>query len=735
MVQQYSAFFGDVFGAMEFEFGERRNNATPAAPCRRQSRALRTLGAAVGSAVAVWFGASALSEPGRAMMADDLLPMDVTAAKVGQMLPEETIATVIVDVGGDWQGINQFDTFPQEIEGLPGFPMMPAIPGRDFEATLRDWAGEHVAIAWVRSDVSEQGSYLVSIAPLADRAAAAGYREALSASWPGNTATQTYRGVEILVLQPSEPQTEPPTTTPDSFAIPDSESEAEPAPDLAPEPAPEPPSDELPTLSLTGAIEFARKAIAQPEETLAEKPVEEIASAFIPPGRQFAIAQLDDRLVFATSAKDLLLYIDDLDLGSPLLPDAPAEPAEPAELAEPGEPSESNELTEAIESEVGDVLLPAPTLAQNPDFRRMLDREPADPAAAIVYADMPRLVEAFRALPLLNMPAPDGTVPSDAFAMWDDISFTPSTLEAFLWFEASGARLQFRAYTDEPQPQLTALTRPDEETLAQIPASSALALTTRGLDIILPELLAAYDRIPQIATQLDIARDEIRANLGLYLDTEILPLFDGDLAFFVFPTTSNRNDYHPLTGFSPIGIAMTVETSDRPTFERLLGGLDRLWSENTGGDDEMVALELQDVEGFEVTSWNAQTFFGAPASFAAHTWVTDDTLLLVAGAPLISPLVPEPYLSLSDDFSFQAGFEPFDRPSVSRLHVNFGTVLTMANAFVGPAFWNTLPVTPEFDPARAIRSLRSLSESTQATDEYFQDELHLRLAPRQSDAN
>jgi len=661
--------------------------------------------------------ATAQADPAGSLPPADVIPANVprlAAARLGNMLPKETIATLIVDVAGDWQGMNQFDTFVGTIDGLAGFPMIPAIPGRDFGATLRDWAGEQVAIAWLPSDDPDVGSYFVTIAPLADADAATGYREALTASWSGTTAIQTYQGVEILVLSAAEPP-------------------AETAPEVAPD------DESLEVRELDGAARTsAESAMAESAMAAARKAIAdatEIESGPVPSGDrvgvlpsivgQFAIAQLGDRLVFATSAKAIVQYLDDLQLGRVLPAAAPAESAEPAESANPAEAIETADALSGLP-------LPVRTLNQNPDFRRTLDREPAEPAAAIAYADMPNLIEALKDLPIFTTPTPDGTVPADLFDLWDDLALESSTAEAFLWFEPSGLRMQFRAYGDGPLSPLADLTREDDETLAHIPAASALALTTRGLDRILPELIAVYDRIPETATQLDRARTAIRDATGLDLDADIVPLFDGDLSFFVFPANLPEPEFQPLIGFLPIGIAATVETGDRAKFETLLDRLDTLWAQTASGP-KTVPVETRTIEDFAVTSWSAPTFFGTPSSLAAHTWITDDTLLMTAGAQFVPGLVPEPYLSLMDDYSYRAGFEPFEPQSISRLHVNFGVILSVLNDFLNPMFWESLPSTPQIEPARAVRSLRSLSEATLATDEYVQDDLHLRLAPRRSD--
>lgn len=629
---------------------------------------------------------------------------------VGAMLPQTTIATVIADTAGDWTGMNQFDVLPEPIDGLNQFPHIPTLPDHSLTATLTEWAGDHIALAWLASDRVEDGSYGITIAPLASSPPASSnaqrYREAIADHWRSLNATteiHTDRGVEILVLfelPPIElmyfdfnPSTNPPIAAPHLQP-----NEATPPPTV-------PPSDAVNEPNWPTAPELEPGSVLTPETTGGPMPLPA-------PRSQYAIAQLADRLLFASQPEAISAYLDAIEWTEPL----------PIPLADP--------LSELSPEPMSEVI--APSLGEHSAFQRMIARAP-DTAAAIVYADMPRVFQALDRLPLFATPTPEGTDPPTNLTISDVVEHLDvqiSTFDGFLWFEPSGARMQFRAHYTTPQSQLAALARSDHETLQHIPAASAFALTTRGFNVILPDLLTVYDAIPALHDPLDQTRRRVREATGFDLDTEILPLLDGDASLFVFPIDPSTFSIATLT---PLGVGMTIETSDRPRLETIITRLEQLWAETLHAQTQALkntGLTVTEVDGFDVTSWNLPSPFNGATHLLSHTWVSDDTLLITAGANVMADLLPVPYQSLTDSYTYQSAIAPFPQPNISLFHANVGSMLSLLNAYFPLAAWN-LPNTM-FDVAHLLQSLRSVSESTTATENYAQDDIHIQLAPRRS---
>jgi hypothetical protein len=657
-------------------------------------------------------------------------PIVRNTSVLGSMLPEDTIAAVIVDTAGDWLGINQFDLLAEPIEGLIEFPHILTLPDRSLPETLDEWSGEQIALAWLPSDRAENASYGITIAPLSSEAlipAAANaqrYRDAIAADWSRWDAvieTQTHRGIDILLLF------EPPRLELAPFNLPVFDIDNPPS-DLAPIPQ---------TKDSTAVDQPDPSAAREPEPFELIEPSDPNTPSLAPePQVKHAIAQLDDRLLFAASVADITDYIDALNLGDPLATLPPLDIAPEMELDPPSEAiaaetvdrvgirdSLDPETVEPLVDRVTEPLALSDVLA----FQAMIAREPEN-AAAIVYADMPRLLDALGTLPLFSIPQADGTTLTAA-EIWDTLDIGISTVDGFLWFDPSGARMQFRANYTEPQPQLAALARMDDETLQHIPAASAITLTTRGFDVILPEILAAYDQIPELQAPLNQARDEIRNATGFDLDAEIVPLFDGDLSFFVFP--SDRSLFVRSGGFIPLGVGMTIETSDRPTMDALIAQVEAQWVEQIraqASDTKTVGVSSIEVEGFDVTSWNIPSPFYEALSIMGYTWVSDDTLLITSGADLMAELLPTPYQSLEDSYTYRSAIKPFPQPNISLSHVNVGSILALLNDYFPVSNWGSPSDT--FDLPRFVQGFRSISESTTATENYAQDDVHIQLAPR-----
>jgi hypothetical protein len=215
----------------------------------------------------------------------------------------------------------------------------------------------------------------------------------------------------------------------------------------------------------------------------------------------------------------------------------------------------------------------------------------------------------------------------------------------------------------------------------------------------------------------------------LDFDTDIVPLLDGDLSLFIFPVDRGLTS---SIAFAPLGLGMTIETSDRPKMEALLTQLENLWREIAPSPTiKPSGLTLTEVEGFEVVSWNVPSLLNDVMSLMSHTWVSDDTLLITAGVDLMADLLPTPYQSLLDSYTYQSAIEPFPQPNISLFHVNVGSILSLLKAYIPVSVVS--PSGDQWDVARIVRSFRSISESTTATEDYAQDDIHIQLAPRRSE--
>jgi hypothetical protein len=114
-----------------------------------------------------------------------------------------------------------------------------------------------------------------------------------------------------------------------------------------------------------------------------------------------------------------------------------------------------------------------------------------------------------------------------------------------------------------------------------------------------------------------------------------------------------------------------------------------------------------------------------------YTWVSDDTLLVTTGAGLMADLLPTPYQSLLDSYTYQSAIEPFPQPNISLFHMNIGSILSLLNAYIPASMLASSDETIDF--ARFVQAFRSISSSTTATENYAQDDIHIQLAPRRAE--
>ncbi|PSN17628.1 hypothetical protein C7271_16740 [filamentous cyanobacterium CCP5] len=359
------------------------------------------------------------------------------------------------------------------------------------------------------------------------------------------------------------------------------------------------------------------------------------------------------------------------------------------------------------------------TLTDLPDFQRALDQPQVENALAAAYGDVGGLLSHGQggfsgelALPFPPIP------PFDLEAV--RAAGIEGTFEALIYPQPEGLRLQSRFYLDA----LSALASPEpapSSLLDQLPAATyvlASSYNLTGTWQVVASFLENFSE--ETRAGLDAARNFVQLATGLDLDRELLGWMDGEFALFAFPAETS-----PFTQALPeayIALGAMVQTSDRPAAETALVGFREL--------AELFALPLtEDIVNGESTIDLGLPLAGPePLSVLSYGWSQEDTLTFASGrGPMARLINPIPFDPLSQHSTFRSATAGFPQANNGYFYLNAGACLLLA--------YGLLDI--QDDPGQSyeitdyLSTLRSLSATTAATDDFFQIDGLLGLAPRE----
>lgn len=419
----------------------------------------------------------------------------------------------------------------------------------------------------------------------------------------------------------------------------------------------------------------------------------------------------------------------------PILPDAPPRtPAQPAprplELPAP-EVQETAGLTIAIvPGYVAAAQSSAPlerwiatkdtsnSLARDPQFQRTLGHPESGRSLVMGYGNFAQLAQLSRAFPFLNrlLPLPAS---GDMNPAGGELTSPYSAIDLMVWMEPQGIRAQSRGFYKTPLPQTQTAPNPNRMA-ARLPASTyftcggSLNLWQAIRPILGQNLLTlpGLDQIPEFT----------QSTLGLDVAQDILPWMDGEITAFVFPT--NQGFFPTVDEAMKLGMGSMIETSDRPSAERLLTQLDERIASHLSG---VITITRHQINENSVTSWEVINPNGRTESVLAHGWISENTLMMTTGLGPFQELYPQPYQSLTNAFNFQAALEPLPEANFGSCYLNMGSFLAWVNTFVPPE----INASPEGQIVlNSLGKIRSLSGTGLSQNTHVQWDLLMLLSPR-----
>ncbi|RZM75191.1 DUF3352 domain-containing protein [Leptolyngbya iicbica] len=587
-----------------------------------------------------------------------------------ELLPPNTAYTILLDMRQEtWDQLNQYALFQQlqaQGVGAPSPGTLPLIPELAYEATVAPWVGDHVAMALLPLDNPTEAGFEdheVMIAPIADPAA---YARVFEDDLPGAIAALKEREPELQTVGDVEIYYWPPL-----YAEPDAMT-----PEALPEEAP---ADGSPSSQkeLEGNSSTFPEAVdnGELEDFWASLPIE--------PG--LAIAQFPEFLIAARSPAAIQTWLA----------------------------QRPDEVTNS--------------LAQTEEFLRTLNHPQSDAALAILHGDLAELVN-FSAVDLalpdlpFNLPLPQDLLSAD-FPELAAQQFA-GTVEALVYPQGRGLRVQARGYYNDPLLSATAATiQPTPtEVLAYIPDNSYGMVSGQNLAGFWQEIATTLAASEETRPFLEQARGFVTALTGLDLDQDVFGWMDRGFTVFLYPTSKT-----PLTNITPelkIGLGIALQTSDRPTAEATFASLDDLIANFD------IAVESTTVSGQAATSWGDRlSAADEPVSFLGRTWVEDDTLLLTTSIEALADLAQlEPAQALPNAFRFSESTRDFPVANQGYLFINAAPIRALVSSFFPP----DPEATDSLDFRQLMATVQALSGNVSFQADYAQVDGLLMLAPAES---
>ena len=363
-------------------------------------------------------------------------------------------------------------------------------------------------------------------------------------------------------------------------------------------------------------------------------------------------------------------------------------------------------------------------LSANPQFQQTFEHPEFGRSLVALYGNLKQLSQLASTLNIPNFP----TVPTEPAsanflaAILEPMVKEYTTLHAWGWGAENGLRTQSIAYYRNPSPErATVVPANGTQMLSRIPGSSYFSLNSFNFARQWQRIVETTQDDPDVKTGLEQLGRVVWENLNLDLEQDLIPLFDGEYALFLFPTKEGLLPfYNP--GFE-MGVGIAIETSNRPGMERVLTQLET-WIESFS--DNVVEVSTTEVQGMAVTSWNNSFVDESQASQIAYGWSDANTLVITTGSGPMAQLLPQPYGTLDRSYTFQTAIESFAVPNDGYFFLNMGSILSFVNTFFAPLAGES----PDSGWIRtAMGVVRSLSISSFTTAELEQADLSLVLSP------
>ncbi len=228
------------------------------------------------------------------------------------------------------------------------------------------------------------------------------------------------------------------------------------------------------------------------------------------------------------------------------------------------------------------------------------------------------------------------------------------------------AQLNDRAIQQPDQPQLNSL-------VTRFPADTIGLIQSQGIQHVWSEILTLAEDNRNLNRWVRQVRQGLRA-IDLDADQDVFGWMDGEFALGLI--TSDQGVLSALG----LGGVLLLETSDRPSAEKMLAQLDRVVAQG----NPPVNVEQRMIGEIQVTEWNDPqqgTLFG-------QGWLESDMMFIAFGGPVVEAITHEPPLSLKANPRFQNVTRSLPEANHSYVYLDIEKLMNWATGYLiaAPAF-------------------------------------------------
>ncbi|PSB00760.1 DUF3352 domain-containing protein [Merismopedia glauca] len=247
--------------------------------------------------------------------------------------------------------------------------------------------------------------------------------------------------------------------------------------------------------------------------------------------------------------------------------------------------------------------------------------------------------------------------------------------------------------------------------ISQFPSDTLFVASGEGLSRYWSMAVESYKSIPDFEKGLNQFREQVKQQLDLDLDKDILGWMNGEYALALIP--SNQGVLQSV-GF---GGVLLFDTSDRPTAENAFTKLDAYAQKNGAKVAE------RSIGNVKAQEWEQP---GLPTSILGHGWLDNDTVFVSLGGPSITDIISnKPAQTLDSSENFKNITESLPKQNAGYVYLDMDKLMSIlsANPYISSY------ITPE---TKAVTSsIRGLGGTvTQIDKGSMQIELLLALKPK-----
>lgn len=215
----------------------------------------------------------------------------------------------------------------------------------------------------------------------------------------------------------------------------------------------------------------------------------------------------------------------------------------------------------------------------------------------------------------------------------------------------------------DPETETLAFEPATGDLLDYLPGGTTALLSGRNLG----SLWQAYQEQATANPQLKVGFDNLRQRFqefGLDPDQDLFRWMTGEFALATLPTTSG---ILKQLGF---GVALVLDSSDRPTTEQTLDKLDRLAERSN-----LQVQESTTAGGQPLVQWILPQGFFQNEVLLGHGWLDGDSVFVALGGGTVEALTTLPDSSLAQDPIFKATTAPLPDQNSGYFYVNVASGL------------------------------------------------------------